>query len=320
MTLCYTITLPATAQGQRLDQALARMLPDYSRNYLQTLLASGFIHINGRTGLKANTRIQGGEAVEILLPPTDASDCIAQALALNVIHADDHVIVINKPAGLVTHPGAGNPDSTLQNALLHYAPELAALPRAGLVHRLDKDTSGLLVVARTLVAHTALVRALAQHQVQREYLALIQGTPLAGGTIEAPLGRDPHQRTKMAVVLKGKPAITHYRVAERFRAHTLLQVQLETGRTHQIRVHLSHRGYPLVGDPAYGARLRLPPQAMPELAVGLRQFKRQALHATRLSLNHPKTGALSTWAVPPPDDLTQLLELLRRDTQQAAHV
>lgn len=315
MTIVCGDTLPLTAQGQRLDQALAQLFPQYSRSYLQTLLANGLISVNERNHLKANTRVQGGEAIMLVLLPTDVSNCIAQDLALNIVCDDADLIVINKPAGLVTHPGAGNPDSTLQNALLHYDSALATLPRAGLVHRIDKDTSGLLVVARNLIAHTALVRALAQHQVQREYLALVQGNVIAGGTVDAPLGRDPHHRTKMAVVLNGKPAVTHYRVAERFRGHTLLRVQLETGRTHQIRVHLAHRGYPLVGDPAYGARLRLPLKATAALTENLRQFKRQALHATRLSLTHPRTGEVCAWEAPLPTDLHHLLALLREDAQ-----
>ncbi len=307
--------IPLEAQGQRLDQALAALFPEHSRSRLQAWLLDGWIEINGcSTGHKAKMRVLGGEQVTLRSAPIPLPQlCLAQALPLNVVYTDPDLLVINKPAGLVTHPGAGNPDQTLQNALLHYAPELAELPRAGLVHRLDKDTSGLLVIARSLIAHTALVRALAEHQVQRDYLALAQGSIIAGATIDAPLGRDPRERTKMAVVLDGRPSITHYRVAERFRIHTLLRVQLETGRTHQIRVHLSYRGYPLVGDATYGARLRLPPKAGVDLTAGLRGFKRQALHAARLSLTHPRSGASLTWEAPLPDDFSELLKLLRAD-------
>jgi 23S rRNA pseudouridine1911/1915/1917 synthase len=239
----------------------------------------------------------------------------AQDLPLDVVYADASILVINKPAGIVVHPAAGNQDGTLVNALLHYDPSLAEVPRAGIVHRLDKDTSGLLVVARTLQAQASLVRQLQARTVFREYVALVQGVLVAGGSVDAPLGRHPVDRKRMAVVGNGREAITHYRVNTRYRAHTLIDVKLETGRTHQIRVHMAHVGNPLVGDPVYGGRARLPKQATPELVAALQGFRRQALHARRLELEHPESGEWLGWEVPIPADFLDLLTLLEADIE-----
>jgi 23S rRNA pseudouridine1911/1915/1917 synthase len=238
-------------------------------------------------------------------------------MPLRVVYEDADLLVIDKPAGLVTHPAAGNWSGTLVNGLLHLAPELATLPRAGIVHRLDKETTGLLVVARTLAAHTALVAALARRDVRREYLALVHGVPTGGGTVDAPIGRHRVDRMRMAVTGAGRPAVTHYTVTERFRAHALLEVRLETGRTHQIRVHLAHVHHPLVGDPVYGGRARLPRGASPRLVAALRDFRRQALHAVRLGLEHPRSGTPMAWEAPLPYDLAALLAVLREDAVPA---
>ena len=293
----------------RLDQALAALLPAYSRSRLQQWLKTGQLQVNGRI-CRPRDPVAGGETVSgepVLEPETRA---LAQDIPLAICYQDEDVLVIDKPAGLVAHPAAGNRDGTLVNALLHHAPELAALPRAGLVHRLDKDTTGLLVVARSLRAHTALVEQLQARRIEREYLAVVNGTPVAGGTVEAPIGRHPVDRQRMAVVAGGKPAVTHYRVLRRFRAHTLLRVKLETGRTHQIRVHLAHLRLPLLGDPIYGGRPRLPPEASPQCLEAIRNFQRQALHAARLALTHPVSGERLEWRADTPADLADLLAAL----------
>ncbi len=293
----------------RLDQALAALLPAYSRSRLQQWLKTGQLQVNGRI-CRPRDPVAGGETVSgepVLEPETRA---LAQDIPLAICYQDEDVLVIDKPAGLVAHPAAGNRDGTLVNALLHHAPELAALPRAGLVHRLDKDTTGLLVVARSLRAHTALVEQLQARRIEREYLAVVNGTPVAGGTVEAPIGRHPVDRQRMAVVAGGKPAVTHYRVLRRFRAHALLRVKLETGRTHQIRVHLAHLRLPLLGDPIYGGRPRLPPEASPQCLEAIRNFQRQALHAARLALTHPVSGERLEWRADTPADLADLLAAL----------
>ena len=300
---------PAQA-GRRLDQALAELLPDFSRSRLQAWIEAGRVLLDGGP-CRCRDKVWGGEQVWLdpLLPPL--AECRPQAIPLRIVYEDDHLIVIDKPAGLVVHPAAGNPDGTLQNALLHHAPGLDRLPRSGIVHRLDKDTTGLLVVAKTLKAHKSLVDQLQARRVHREYRALVAGSLVAGGTVDAPVGRHPTQRTRMAVVSDGRPAVTHYQVLERFPAHTLLAVRLETGRTHQIRVHLSHLRHPLVGDTLYGARVRLPKGASAALVTALQGFPRQALHAIRLGLDHPETGEPVFWEVPMAADLAWLLDLLR---------
>jgi 23S rRNA pseudouridine1911/1915/1917 synthase len=283
---------------------------------LQKWLKSGQLLCDGRV-LKGKELLKGGECLSlnaILLEETTAK---AEAITLNIVYEDEAIIVINKPVGLIVHPGAGNPDHTLVNALLHHCPSLSTLPRAGLVHRLDKDTSGLLVIAKTLSAHTHLIRQMQKRLVKREYLALCQGMITAGGTIDAPIGRHAQARTRMTVTDGGREAITHYRVVERFRAHTLLRVQLETGRTHQIRVHLAHIHHPIVGDATYGGRPKFPREADVHLIEALQHFQRQALHATHLALTHPVNGETLSWSVPCPEDMLELIRLLQVDMKSA---
>ena len=270
------------------------------------------MEIDGETP-KTRSKVQGGERVLLRPEAVTESEFEAQAIDFDIVYEDAHLLVINKPAGLVMHPAAGNRDGTVQNGLLYYDPNLAGVPRAGIVHRLDKDTTGLFVVARTLAAHTSLVAQIQARSVHREYRAVVNGVLVAGGTVDEALGRHPKDRKRMAVVDAGKPAVTHYRVLEKFRAHSYLKLQLETGRTHQIRVHMAHRHNALVGDPTYGGRLRIPSGAGPQLVNGLREFPRQALHATRLSLTHPATKQEIEWHAGVPDDMQQLLTLLRGD-------
>ena len=309
--------VPADAAGQRLDQVLAALFPDFSRTRLQQWLRAGHVSVDGRS-LRARDKVWGGEHISVTAMVEVEVPWRGEAMPLEILYEDSALIVINKPPGLVVHPGAGNREGTLVNALLHHAPELANVPRAGVVHRLDKDTSGLLVVARTLAAHTHLVAQLQARSVKREYFAIVVGVMTAGGTIEAPVGRHPGERTRMAVVHSGREAVTHYRVLERFRGHSYLRVNLETGRTHQIRVHMAHLHYPLVGDPTYGGRLRLPADSSSALQEALRHFKRQALHAGVLGLIHPESGAALQWEAPLPDDMQQLLEDLRSDAEAGA--
>jgi len=302
----------AEHSGLRLDQALARLFPDYSRSRLQGWIRAGRVRVDGAV-LKPRDKVFAGQKVELAAVLDAQSSCRPQSIPLKVVHEDDHLLVIDKPAGLVVHPAAGNPDGTLQNALLHHDPRLERLPRAGIVHRLDKETTGLMVVARSPLAHRRLVEALQARRIKRHYQALVVGRPTAGGTVEAPIGRHPVQRTRMAVVAGGKPAVTHFRIAEALRIHTLLDVELESGRTHQIRVHMAWIHLPLVGDPVYGGRLKLPPKADEATVEALRAFRRQALHARRLELEHPATGESLAWEVPLPEDFAALLETLRRD-------
>jgi len=309
--------VPADAAGQRLDQVLAALFPDFSRTRLQQWLRAGHVRVDGRS-LRARDKVWGGEHISVTAMVEVEVPWRGEAMPLDILYEDSALIVVNKPPGLVVHPGAGNREGTLVNALLHHAPELANVPRAGVVHRLDKDTSGLLVVVRTLAAHTHLVAQLQARSVKREYFAIVVGVMTAGGTIEAPVGRHPSERTRMAVVHSGREAVTHYRVLERFRGHTYLRVNLETGRTHQIRVHMAHLHYPLVGDPTYGGRLRLPADSSSALQAALRHFKRQALHAGVLGLIHPESGAALQWAAPLPGDMQQLLEALRSDAESKA--
>jgi 23S rRNA pseudouridine1911/1915/1917 synthase len=302
--------VPEADAGRRLDQVLAELFPEFSRSRLQQWVKAGDVLLDGRA-VAARYKVVGGEMVQIGAELHAESDVCAEDIPLDIRFEDEQLLILNKPAGLVVHPAAGNRAGTLQNALLHYDASLASLPRAGIVHRLDKDTSGLMVVARTLAAHKSLVEQLQARTVHREYLALVQGEVTAGGCIDAPIGRHPRDRLRMAVVASGKPAVTHYRVADRFAAHTLLSVRLETGRTHQIRVHMAYIRHPLVGDPLYGGRPRLPRAASERLRAALTGFRRQALHARRLELRHPSSRELLGWDAEIPSDLTWLLTLLR---------
>ena len=306
--------IPRACSGMRLDQALAELLPAYSRNRLQQWLKAGQLRVDGQIR-RPRDPVAGGEIVsgEWVLEVETAA--VAQDIPLTIRHEDADLLVIDKPAGLVAHPAAGNRDGTLVNALLHHAPELAALPRAGLVHRLDKDTTGLLVVARRLRAHAALVEQLQARTIERDYLAVVNGVPVAGGTVDAPVGRHPVDRQRMAVTPGGKPAVTHYRVLSRFRAHALLRIKLETGRTHQIRVHMAHIRFPLLGDRVYGGRPRVPPGASPRCIETIQQFRRQALHAERLALTHPATGERLEWQAELPSDLVELLAVLSENAE-----
>ena len=308
----HALRLPAQAAGLRFDRALARALPQYSRALLQAWIESGAVQVEGRP-LRAKDKVLGGEQVRIEARLATQTAAAPEAIPLAVTFQDRALLIINKPPGLVVHPGAGNARHTLQNALLALDPQLALLPRAGLVHRLDKDTSGLLVVARTPEAHTALIAAMAARRIGREYLALSTGVMTGGGTIAEPIGRHRTQRTRMAVRADGRPAVTRYRIAKRFRAHTLVRVELETGRTHQIRVHLAHIGFPVVGDPLYAGRRRIPAGCTPVLAAELHAFRRQALHAARLRLEHPLTGRELAWEAPLPEDMQRLLAALEAD-------
>ena len=311
-------TVPESEAGKRLDQILALLFSDYSRSRLQQWNKEGKIHVDGRE-LKGKEKLFGGETITVEAVAEVEDRWQPQNIPLNIIYEDDSIIVIDKPAGLVVHPATGNPDGTLLNALLHHAPELAAVPRAGIVHRLDKETSGLLVVARTIESQTVLVEQLQQRTVSREYQAVVVGVLTGGGTVDEPIGRHPVDRKRMAVKPGGKPSVTHYRVIERFPAHTHIRVMLETGRTHQIRVHMAHIRYPLVGDPVYGGRLRIPAGCSPELEKMLRCYRRQALHAARLGLKHPRTGEDMEWSSPLPDDMQQLLLLLKKDSELNDH-
>ncbi len=305
-----TRTVPDELAGLRLDQALARMFPEYSRSRLTAWLKAGRIRIDGQS-LKPRDRIAGGEEVAMDAVAETVVTALPEPMELDIVFEDDAVLIIDKPAGLVVHPGAGNAGQTLMNGLLAHDAGLAELPRAGIVHRIDKLTTGLLVVAKTLPAHTALTRALAAHAIERRYLAVVSGVLTGGGRIDAPIDRHPVDRKRMAVRDNGRPAVTHYTVRERFAAHTAVDVRLETGRTHQIRVHFAHRRHPLVGDPAYGGRLALPKGASDTVAEALRGFRRQALHAGRLEFAHPVSGERVTAEAPVPADLDALMTALR---------
>jgi 23S rRNA pseudouridine1911/1915/1917 synthase len=306
-----TAEVPADLAGLRLDQVLSELFPDFSRSRLQSWIKSGAAVVNGEVQAPKH-RLLGGERIVLRAELEDVAGIESQDIPLNIVYEDDAILILDKPAGLVVHPAAGHRDGTLQNALLHHCQSLAGIPRCGIVHRIDKDTSGLLMVAKTLPAHTSLVTQLQERTVQRGYLALVQGALTGGGTVNLPIGRHGTDRKRFAVRETGKPAITHYRLAERFPHHTLLRVKLETGRTHQIRVHMAHIHHPLVGDPVYGGRLRLPSGASVALIETLRGFKRQALHAETLRLEHPETGDPCEWHSPLPADFAALLNALRR--------
>jgi 23S rRNA pseudouridine1911/1915/1917 synthase len=308
----HQLTIPIEHAGHRLDQVLAELLNGYSRTRIKEWIDAGQVLVNGAR-LRPKDKVLGGENVEVSASLPDVVDVAPEKIRLNIVHEDAHVLVINKPAGLVVHPGAGNAAGTMQNALLHFDPKLAQVPRAGIVHRLDKDTSGLMVVARTVEAHTALVRAIEAREVEREYEAVCVGVMTAGGVVDAPIERHPVDRLKMAVRENGREAVTHYRVVTRFRGHTHVSLKLESGRTHQIRVHMLHIHYPLVGDRVYGGRMLLPKGAAPELIEALRGFKRQALHAKRLAFAHPISGERIENQAALPADIQELLGVLARD-------
>ena len=314
--------IPRGQAGERLDRALANLFPEYSRTRLQEWLKAGHLQVDGMSPAP-RTPVLGGESVvldagiaETVDPTLDAT---AEPVDFEIVHEDDAILVVNKPAGLVVHPAAGHRCGTLQNGLLHHDPALGAVPRAGIVHRLDKDTTGLMVVARTLAAHNRLVAQLHERAIVREYRAIVTGVPVAGNTIDAPIGRHPRDRQRQAVVKSGgKPAVTHFRVERKFRAHAFLRLRLESGRTHQIRVHMQHAGLPLVGDPMYGGRPQFPRSPAPALRRALESFRRQALHAARLELAHPERGDWCSWEAPLPDDMQALLDGLEADLD--AHV
>lgn len=312
--ITMTAVVPESLDGARLDQIAANLFSEYSRGRLQTWIKEGCLLVNSRQ-LRSKDKLTAGDLLVLLteLPAPEEGHWQAEPVQLDIVFEDDDILVLNKPAGTVVHPAAGNRSGTLMNGLLHYCPALQNLPRAGIVHRLDKDTTGLMVVAKTLQAHHRLVRQLQKREVSRQYEAVVLGVLTAGGTVDEPLGRHPVMRKKRAVIQSGKESVTHYRVISRFRAHTHIQCQLETGRTHQIRVHMTHIRHPLVGDPVYGGRLNIPGGCSPQLAAILREFKRQALHAARLGFSHPISGEEVSWEVPLPEDMLNLLAILKAD-------
>jgi len=305
------IIIPERMTGNRLDASLSEMLPDYSRSKITTWIRSGDALINQKT-FKPKDKVTGTEIVCLTLKQKQSTDWIAEKIPLNIVYEDEDIIVINKQFGLVTHPGAGNWSGTLANALLYYDPALSTLDRAGIVHRLDKNTSGLMVIAKNEKSQKYLVEQLQNHSIDREYSAIVYGHMIAGGTVDEPIGRDPKDRVKQAVSMSGKDAITHYRAIDRYKSHTHVKAILETGRTHQIRVHLSHVGHSLIGDPMYGGRIRFPKKASEELKEALLNFKRQALHSKKLTLTHPISGESMSWKAPLPDDMLRLLEVLKK--------
>jgi 23S rRNA pseudouridine1911/1915/1917 synthase len=312
-----TAEVPLALAGQRLDRVVAEIFPDFSRSRLADWIKAGRLTVDGAPA-RPRDPVAGGERVVLATDLEQQVDAAGEDIELVIVHEDKHVLIVDKPAGLVVHPGAGNPAGTLQNALLHHDPKLAEIPRAGIVHRLDKDTSGVMVVARTLAAHTRLVEMIAAREVRRRYEAVVYGAIVAGGTIDAPIGRHRHERTKMAVLEEdesAREAVTHYRVRERYRAHTRVQVDLETGRTHQIRVHFAHIRHPLVGDPVYGG-LKLPKGASEAFVAALRGFRRQALHAERLEFPHPVSGKTIVAEGKRPADLEALIAALRADLRE----
>ncbi|SMN16268.1 Ribosomal large subunit pseudouridine synthase D [uncultured Candidatus Thioglobus sp.] len=307
------IVIPNRLIGQRIDSALATMLPDFSRSKITNWVRTGKALLNDKT-FKPKEKILGGEIVALTLVKEKSNTWLGEDIPINVVYEDEDIIVVNKPVGLVTHPGAGNWTGTLANALLHFDPSLANLDRAGIVHRLDKNTSGLMVVARSELAQKNLVKQLQEHTVSREYSAIVYGHMISGGTVDAPIGRDPKDRIRQAVVEEGegKDAVTHYRVIDRFAHHTHVKCILETGRTHQIRVHMSHVQHPLIADPMYGGKIRFPKKSDEDLKDALKSFKRQALHAKKLTISHPITGEEISWKVLLPQDLQDLLATLQK--------
>ena len=307
-----TFIIPLTCAHERLDQCLVKLMPDYSRTQIQAWIESGHVLLNDQA-VKAKVKVKGGETVTVEIVEKIQPAWEAQAIPLSIIYEDEALLIINKPAGMIVHPGAGHANHTLLNALIHHIPALQALPRAGILHRLDKDTSGLLVIAKTAAALKHLSHQLKKRQLLREYQAIVCGKMISGGTVDAPIGRHALQRKRMAVIETGKPARTHYRILEKYRTHTLLQLRLETGRTHQIRVHMAHIHHAIVGDATYAGRLRLTKGMKSDLIACLRQFKRQALHAFGLGLAHPLTEEWMQWKIDLPEDMRQLITFLRED-------
>ena len=312
-----SLHIPEHLSGQRLDVALAEVYPAYSRSRIKQWIEQGQVLVDGQA-VKPKTRVYAEQRLQLQVRFEDANaECEAEDIPLDVVFEDEHLLVLDKPAGLVVHPAAGHASGTLQNAVLHHAPACQQVPRAGIVHRLDKSTSGIMVVAKSLLAHGSLVQQLQARSMRREYQAIVQGVMTGGGEVDAPIGRHPRDRKRMAVRESGKPARTHYRVLQRFRAHSHIQLQLETGRTHQIRVHMQHIRYPIVGDPVYGGRGRLPPAASENLIGRLNGFRRQALHAWQLSLQHPASGTPMQWQAALPPDMQKLLQALQHDSEAA---
>lgn len=314
-TEVFESKVPEESSGERVDQALAKLFPDYSRSRLQTWLKEGQILIDGEVK-RAKDKVLGGEHIELKVILGSENVWEPENIPLDIVYEDEHLLVVNKPPTMVVHPAAGNYNGTMLNALLHHAPELEAVPRAGIVHRLDKETSGLLVVARTLTSQKLLVEQLQARTFLREYDAIIRGSVTAGSTINKPIGRHPINRKRMAVNDKGKAAITHYRVNERYRLHTKLTVKLETGRTHQIRVHMAYINHAILGDPVYGGRFKIPAASDDEFVEALKGFKRQALHARHLGLVHPATNEFIEWEIEEPQDMIDIQNVLREDFEK----
>jgi 23S rRNA pseudouridine1911/1915/1917 synthase len=313
--LYHEIIVPEDYKNVRLDQALAKIFSQYSRSRLQAWIQAGKVRVEGKL-LKPRDKLTGGEKIILETLLEDCTGWTAAKMDLSIVYEDEDILVLNKPVGVVVHPGSGNTHNTLANALLDYLPQLSEIPRAGIVHRLDKDTSGLIVIAKTLTAQNEIVSQLQKHDVHREYYAVVIGVLISGGTVNTSIGRHPVHRQKMAVVEgnSGKPAVTHYRVVERFRAHTLLKILLETGRTHQIRVHLASKGYPLLGDKIYGARPVLPKEASVELIEAIRHYQHQALHAGKLSFAHPISHKMVYFEAPLPVEMENMIGLLRENS------
>jgi 23S rRNA pseudouridine1911/1915/1917 synthase len=315
-SISLTGELPPEAFNTRLDQCIAQLFPEYSRSKLKEWILNDCVSVDGEIVNTPRLKVKGGETIEVNAEQAIQVNDQPEVIALNIVYEDADILVINKPAGLVVHPGAGNQSGTLLNALLSHVPDIQHVPRAGIVHRLDKETTGLMVVAKTLSAQTHLVDQLQSRSMGREYEAVVMGNLIAGGSVDEDIGRHPTKRTLMAVRQSGKPAVTHYRIKKKYRAHTYLRLKLETGRTHQIRVHMAHIKHPLVGDIQYGGRARLPKHASEEFIAILREFKRQALHAIQLTLTHPSSGERLTWQAPIPDDFAYLLSEIEKDAQQ----
>lgn len=313
--ICLSVELDVTNAGQRLDQCLAACFTDFSRSRLKNWILDGNVKVDGETVMTPRTKMQGIEFLELEAQVEDEVGYGPEEIDINVVYEDEDILIVNKPVGLVVHPGAGNQSGTLLNALLFHYPDISVVPRAGIVHRLDKDTSGLMVVAKNIAAHTQLVTQLQAREISREYDAVAIGSMVGGGTVDKPIGRHSTKRIAMDVKVTGKEAVTHYRIAERFREHTHLRLKLETGRTHQIRVHMSHIKHSLVGDQLYGMGLKLPKGATEELVTQLQGFRRQALHAIKLGLYHPLTGDWMSWQAPLPQDMKDLIAALKADTE-----